>query len=293
MNISTHLLHFMLILHTYASQRKYASNLSSLIETLRKTGLTAHNISKNLHYNHIEKLPPLAYIPSDLQNFHHQLTHSWVTYSINKANPTAYPPTDVNPSCNSFTYNTFHWSPLQWTSITDSSFSNIDFQMLQLQLPSQTQVTIAQTNSLRNTITMSHDSLHEAFLFMSKILSYFYEKYTNITFKLNKYTDPTLPTNAINCTIGLHDLPSILEVIQPRGETRILYTTPCILEKIIRIQKLTWTEYAVHFPTSRIRNIIQQPLRYFNSTTREQTLTFQWPYLNQTAFKLMIRVSQQ
>ena len=124
MNISTHLVHFMLIIHTYASQRKYASDISSLIKTLSKTGLTAHNISENLHYYYIEKLPPLAYIPSDLQNFHHQMTHSWATYSTNQANPTAYPTTNVNPSSNSFTYNTFHWSPLQWTLIADSSFSN-------------------------------------------------------------------------------------------------------------------------------------------------------------------------
>ena len=293
MHISTHLVHFMLILHTSASQRKYASDLPSLIKTLSKTGLTAHNISEKLHYNHIEKLPPLAYIPSDLRNFHHQLTHSWFPYSRNKANPTAYPPTNVNPSCNSFTYNTFHWSPLQWTSITDSSFPNIDFQMLHFKLPSQTPVTIARADSPRNTITIPHDSLHETFLFMSKILSYFYEKYTHMTFKLFTYTDPELPTNVINCTIGLYDLLSIQEVIKPQGETRVLYTTPCILEKIIRIQKLTWTEYAVHFSTSRIRNTIQQPLRYFNSTTREQTLTFQWPYINQTTFKLIIRVSQQ
>jgi len=165
--------------------------------------------------------------------------------------------------------------------------------MLQLKRPSQTQVSIAQTNSPRNTITMPHDSLQETFLFMSKILSYFYEKYAHITFKLSKDTDPTLPTNTINCTIGLHDLPSIQEVIKPQGETRILYTTPCILEKIVRIQKLTWTEYAVHFPTSKIRNIIQQTPKYLNSTTREQTLTFQWPYLNHTAFKLKIRASHQ
>ena len=165
------------------------------------------------------------------------MTHSWATYSTNQANPTAYPTTNVNPSSNSFTYNTFHWSPLQWTLIADSSFSNIDFQMLQLKRPSQTQVSIAQTNSPRNTITMPHDSLQETFLFMSKILSYFYEKYAHITFKLSKDTDPTLPTNTINCTIGLHDLPSIQEVIKPQGETRILYTTPCILEKSYGFKK--------------------------------------------------------
>ena len=39
--------------------------------------------------------------------------------------------------------------------------------------------------------------------------------------------------------------------------------------------------------------MIQQTPQYFNSTTREQTLTFQWPYLNYTAFKLKIRVAHQ
>jgi len=292
MHTTAHLLYFTLILHTHANQRKYASNLSSLLSTLSKTGLIAQNISENLHYNHAQKLPPLAYIPSDLQSFHHQLTHSWTTYSINKANPTAYLPTNVNPFCNNYRYKTLHWSPLQWTSITDNLFPNIDFQMVYLKPPSRTPVMITHTNSPRGTITMSPDSLQETFPFMSKILSYFYEKYSDITFKLFTYTDPTLPSNAINCTINVRNLPSIQEVIQPQGETRVFYTTPCILERIIRIQKLTWTEYAVHFPTSKIRNIIQKPLRYFNSTTSEQTLTLQWPYINQTAFKLMIRVSQ-
>jgi len=109
--------------------------------------------------------------------------------------------------------------------------------MTQLKRPSQTQIMIAQTNSPRDTITIPHDSLQETFLFMSKILSYFYEKYAHITFKLSKDTDPTLPTNAINCTIGVHDLPSIQEVIKPQGETRILYTTPCILEKSYGFKK--------------------------------------------------------
>ena len=96
MNISLYLLQFFLLLiHTHASPRKYASNLASLIETLQKKGITIYNISQNFHYHNIEKLPPLAYIPSDLKNFHNQLTHSWDIYAANKENPTVYPPTNV------------------------------------------------------------------------------------------------------------------------------------------------------------------------------------------------------
>jgi len=169
MNIFLHLLQFMLLIHTHASPRKYASNLESLIETLQKNGITTNNISHNFHYHNIEKLPPLAYIPSDLKNFHNQLTHSWDIYAANKENPTVYPPTNVNPSCNSFTYKVFHWSPLQWTRILDSSLISTDFQMIHLKSPSHTHVTIMQTNASQNIITISHASLQETFLFMSKL----------------------------------------------------------------------------------------------------------------------------
>jgi len=283
----------MLLIHTHASPRKYASNLESLIETLQKNGITTNNISHNFHYHNIEKLPPLAYIPSDLKNFHNQLTHSWDIYAANKENPTVYPPTNVNPSCNSFTYKVFHWSPLQWTRILDSSLISTDFQMIHLKSPSHTHVTIMQTNASQNIITISHASLQETFLFMSKLLSYFYEKYAYITFKLSHDTDLMYHMNTTNCTLGLHELPELQEVIKPQGETRILYTHRCILQKIVRIQKLTWTEYTISFPTSRLRNIKQQTPRYLNSTTPEQTLTFQWPYTNQTAFKLHIRASHR
>jgi len=165
--------------------------------------------------------------------------------------------------------------------------------MIHLESSPQNQVTIAQTNSYMNTVTMSQATLQETFSFMSKILSYFYEKYAYITFKLSQETDPALPMNTTNCSIGLHELPSIQEVIKPQGENRILYTTPCILQKIVRIQKLTSTTYTVTFPTSTIRNIKQSNLIYLNTTTRKRTLTFQWPYINQTAFKLEIRTSHR
>jgi len=294
MNTFSNLLQFFLLLsHTHASPRTYASNLESLITTLQQNGIATYNISNNLHYQNIEKLSPLPYIPSDLKNFHNQLTHSWNIYTANKKNPTIYPPINVDPSCNSFTYRVFHWSPLQWTLIEDNFFPNTDFQMIHLKSPPHLQITIAQANSPMNTVSVSQNLFKETFLFMTRVLSYFYEKYAYITFKLSQETNPTLPMSTINCSIGLHELPAIQEVIKPPGENRILNTPPCILQKIVRVQKLTSTTYTVIFPTSKIRNIKQSNLIYLNTTTRERTITFQWPYINQTAFKLEIRTSHR
>ena len=133
-------------------------------------------------------------------------------------------------------------------------------------------------------------NIAESFLFMAKILSYFYEKYAYTRFKLFYQIDHTLPMTPINCSIGLNDLPAIQEVTQHNGETRLHYTHPCILEKIVRIQQTHWTNYTVHFTTSKMQNIAQQPLKYLNATTRLQTLDFKWPYINQTAYKLVIQV---
>ena len=80
--------------------------------------------------------------------------------------------------------------------------------MIHLESLSHTQVTIAQANLPMNTVTISQDSLQETFLFMSRILSYFYEKYAYITFKLSQETDPALPMITTNCSIGLHELRS-------------------------------------------------------------------------------------
>jgi len=284
---------FLLLSHTHATQRTYASNLESLITTLQQEGFTTYNISNNLNYQHIEKLTPLPHIPSDLKNFHKQLTHSWQIYTENKNNTTIYPPINVNPSCNSFTYRVFHWSPRQWTFIDDDFYPNTDFQMINLKSPSHHQINITQTNSAKHTVSIPQNSSQETFLFMSKVLSYFYEKYAYISFKLSQETNPTLPTSTINCAIGQHELPAIQEVIKPRGENRILYTTPCILQKIVRVQKPTSTTYTVTFPTSKIRNIKQSNLVYTNTTMHERTMTFQWPYINQKAFKLKIRTSHR
>jgi len=295
MNISTHFIHLALLLHLCTSQRQYASNLFSLIDTLKKTGYSIQNISANLHYSRIEKLPPLAYIPSDVLNFHRQVTTSWSHYQSTKANIISYPPTNVNPMCNSFTYQPFYWSPSQWTSITNQyPLNNTDFQMIHLKMPSETHITISRTDSSKNALTIPRRSLQETFLFTSKILSYFYEKYAHISFKLLHHADNTLTTDIINCTISLNDLPTIQEVIQRKGDTRVQYTTPCILEKFVRIKQVLLTRYAIYFPTSKIQNIEQQPLkRYINITTLSQALDFHWPYINQTTYKLIIDVSQK
>jgi len=57
--------------------------------------------------------------------------------------------------------------------------------MIHLISLSYTQVNIAQTSLPMITFTLSQDSLQETFLFMSKILSYFYEKYSRISFKVD------------------------------------------------------------------------------------------------------------
>jgi len=97
-----------------------------------------------------------------------------------------------------------------------------------------------------------HNSLQETFSFMSKNPSYFFEKHFYISFKLTQKENPNIPINAINCSIGLHELPAIQEVIQHRGENRIKHTTSCILQQIVRIQKSTSNTYIVTFPTSKI-----------------------------------------
>ena len=283
----------LLIKNIKASPRTYASNLASLSETLHKKDTTTYNISQNFRYTSIEKLPPLAYIPSDLKSFHNQFTHSWNTYANNKNNLTMYPSANVNPTCNSFTHRVFYWSPLQWTTIEDNSLPEADFQMIHLTALSYTRVIIAQTNLPMITFTLFQDSLQETFLFMSKILSYFYEKYSHISFKLTQQKNPTIPISTINCSIGVNELPAIQEVIKPQGESRIRLVNPCILQQIVRVQKPTSNTYRVTFPTSKIRNIKQFTQLYLETTTRERTLTFQWPYVDKTAFNLEIRTSRR
>jgi len=262
------------------SQRKYAKNLLSLTETLNTTGHVFQHIPNKLRYSEIEHIPPLAYIPSDLFSFHKNLHNSWTVYHANKANPVTYQPTNVNPTCNSFIYQILQWSPLHMTTINNKfSFLDLDFQMIHLKMPPQNHIRLQSANHSTNKVIISKRTSAETFLFMSKILSYFYEKYANIRFKLFYQIDHTLPTTPINCSIGLNDLPAIQEVIQNNGETRLRYTHPCILEKIVRIQQTRWTEYTVHFPTSKVQNIAQQPLKYLNATTRLQTLVLNGPTL--------------
>jgi len=176
------------------SQRKYAKNLFSLTETLKTTGHVFKHIPNKLRYMEIEHIPPLAYIPSDLYSFHKNLHNSWTVYHANKANLLTYPPMNVNPTCNSFIYQTLHWSPLQWTTINNNfSFLNLDFQMIHLKMPPQNHIKLQSVNHLTNIVTISKRTSAETFLFMSKILSYFYEKYANIRFKLFYQRDHTLP----------------------------------------------------------------------------------------------------
>ena len=73
-----------------------------------------------------------------------------------------------------------------------------------------------------------------------------------ISFKLTQKENPNISINAINCFIGLHELPAIQEVIQHREENRIKHTTSCILQQIVQIQKSTSNTHIVTFPTSKI-----------------------------------------
>jgi len=97
-----------------------------------------------------------------------------------------------------------------------------------------------------------HNSLQATFSFMSKNPSYFFEKYFYISFKLTQEKNPNIPINAINCSIGLHELPAIQEVIKHRGENRIKHTISYILQQIVRMQKSTSNTNTVTFPTSKV-----------------------------------------
>ena len=278
----------------------YAKELSPLINALQQLGAHITNTTITQRFPTTEATKPLVVLPFGVEQFHEQLTSNFTTYvSEQQINPIT-PCLNVTPDCNCYTYHKIKWKPDRWTVISHNASKNIyDFEMVHLRLMKQTRYFIPHIQGRTPPYNMYLQNSTDALLFISHAISYFYEKYEEVRFKL--FHDirqwPTKTTGP--CFVGLLEFPLVVKSTYgatPLPDGTYEYdavTKPCLTETQSWLQKVNSTEYRLFFPKGKLRNVLartRQRSRYLEETKYPETLNFEWGYHNDTGYILRIQI---
>ena len=281
------------------SIRQYATNLSTLTTALRHTEaiITSLPISQQTTRRQLTK--PILALPFDLEQFHKHLLHNWTTYSGEKQIRTLTKPLNVTPDCNCYNYYRVKWKPDQWTTLQRNPvMSFLDFEMINLKLIKQPSYLIPHIYEALPPYHMHLNNSFDALMFVSHIISYFYEKYELVRFKLfynhiawvNKHSGP--------CFINIQDFPPVITSMYgptSRYDGSFDYEEVphhCPPDTLTKLQQHNATEYRIFFPKGTLRNVLARlrlRSRYLTDIKYPEALDFEWGFPNDTGYVLRIQ----
>jgi len=165
--------------------RNCATELSLLKHALQHDGniITDFPINQQIPYR--QPIKPIVALPFDLKQFHAHINNDWTTYSVQQQIRPSTPLLNVTPDCSCYNYYEINWQPDQWTSlIHDSSRTSFDFETVHLKLINKKNFFIPHIQNKAPLYNMSVEHSNDALLFTSYVISYFYEKFESVRFKL-------------------------------------------------------------------------------------------------------------
>ena len=294
------LIYLVLIKLIFVNTRHYATEYSPLIQALQRLGAHITNMTITPGVPITEATKPLVILPYDLEQSYEQIKSNFTTYAAERQIRPITPRLNVTPDCNCYTYQEIYWKPDHWTVIShNASNKNYDFEMVHLALTNQPRYFIAHIQGRTPPYNIYRQHATDALLFASHAISYFYEKYTQVRFKL--FHDirpwPTKPTGP--CFVGLLEFPLVAKkMYAPTSLFDGTYehdavTTPCMMETQSWLQKVNSTEYRLFFPKGKLRNVLartRQRSKYLEKTKFPEALDFEWGYPNDTGYILRIQV---
>ena len=252
------------------------------------------NVPPNKRHNLTKYFLPLVTLPCDSENFASQIQNDWTQYVTQIQSSPPIPPLNVRPECDSFHYRHFPWTPEIWNRLEHSQTAKqFSFEMIYFEIIDKALYVIRNINdsSLPHNMYL-HDS-SDTILLISKIISYFYELYQSVSFKLNIGDNLPSQTQSKPCFVALARLPNIKLPLHTFGTTNIPYPEQCSEERLVRFRQTAPSVFLVEFPQGHIENRVPT-LRnyeiYKQATGHPDVLDFQWTSPSSKAFHLQIEV---
>jgi len=278
--------------------RQCATNLSTLTTALQQTEAIITSLPISQQTTRRQNTKPILALPFDLEQFHKHLLHNWTTYSSEQQIQTLTKPLNVTPDCNCYYYYRVKWKPDQWTTLQwEPVLSFLDFQMINLKLIKQPFYLIPHIYEGFPPYNMSLHNSFDALMFISQIISYFYEKYELVRFKLFHNHTPWIKKYSGPCFMNIQDFPSVITDMYgptPRYDGSFEYekvSHHCPPDILTRLQHYNATDYRTFFPKGILRNVLARlrlRSKYLTDFKYPEALDFEWGFPNDTGYILHI-----
>ena len=261
----------------------------------------AHDILTNipLHNRHnvTQKFSPLITLQCDSENFVSQIQREWTRYTSQIQARPPIPPLYVRPECNSFYYRHFQWTPEFWNRLEHSpTAKQFSFEMIYFQIIDKPLYVIRNTNHTSLPHNMYLFDSSDTILFISKVISHFYELYQFVKFKLQITDNASPQMQREPCFVALERLPNIKLPLHTFGTSNIPDPQQCSEERLVRIRQTAPLAFLVEFPQGQVKNlvpIIRNYKIYKQTTGHPDVLDFQWSNPSHKSFLLQIEVGQR
>ena len=151
----------------------------------------ANNVDIPIHQQHTlwESVEPLPILSCDLLTFRNNIQQDWRLITAKSDARPVIPPLNVNPNCACYHYRNIKWAPEEWTRIEHvSSDKPYDFEWYYLELIERPLYDILSIDGSKPTNNMIFSECSDAFMYISHVVSYFYERFQYVKFRLfNKH----------------------------------------------------------------------------------------------------------
>jgi len=141
------------------------------------------------------------------------------------------------------------------------------------------------------------DSSSDALLYIFHIVSYFYERFKFVEFKLFNKQHYWPNEFRGRCYVGLNRLPLIKQVHHTIGDKYPTIPSECHEEAITRAYRINNTQHSVTFPKSRLRNVVphyRAPLAvYIKNTGYPEVLNFEWSTPEDQGYDLRLTIGEE
>ena len=252
------------------------------------------NVPLSQRHNVTQNFSPLITLQCDTENFVSQIQRDWTQYASQIQARSPISPLYVRPECDSFHYRHFQWTPEFWNRLEHSpTAKQFSFEMIYFEIIDKALYVIRNVDDSSLPHNMYLYDSSDTILFISKVISYFYELYQFVRFKLNISDNFSPQMQREPCFVALERLPNIKLPLHTFGTSHIPNPEQCSEERLVRFRQTAPFAFLVEFPQGQVINrvpIIRNYDIYKQATGHPDVLDFQWTNPSNKAFLLQIEV---
>lgn len=282
---------------SYSHAREFSTDLHQLDKKISLSTPTLQYVTTNRYRDVTQHFSPLNTLICDCQNFQEQTKHKWQKYTTLITENILGTRLQFNPNHHSHYFRQIPWSPDTWTTISHHhEAQTYHFEMIHLELIKKPLYIIYTEDVFEEPHGLHYYNSGDTIALISRIISYFYEHFTSVKFKLFSRTIKWKNEFRGNCYLSAKKFPLIKQVLQTSETTQHVINIPCDEEKLIRTFKFNDTHYVVTFPKNKITNEVPElrnVQQYVDQTGHDYALDFQWSNPDDTGYSLTIEIGNK